>query len=176
MNNSAYSFGGIALQAYLKNTKEDLLGLINWARENGRRVTVRLVRGAYWDHETVISLRQGWPVPVFRQKEETDRNFGELTDILLENTDLVRTAIATHNIRSISHAIALAESKGLPKEAFEFQMINGTAEPVRRALHQMGHRVRVYAPFEELIPGMAYLIRRLLENSTNVSFPDRAQR
>jgi len=163
-------FGGIALQAYLPDTKSDLLDLIEWAKQNNRRVTVRLVKGAYWDYETVINRQKGWPVPVFLDKERTDQNFEDLTRILLENPQYVRPAIATHNIRSISHAIAVADSLGLPEEALEFQTIYGMAEPIRSALQKMNYRVRAYTPVGELIPGMAYLIRRLLENTSNESF------
>ncbi len=165
-----FRFGGIALQAYLKDAKHDVLRLLEWAENRRGRIAVRLVKGAYWDYETIVNRQQGWPVPVFLNKEETDANFEELTTILLENTDTIRPAFATHNVRSISRAIAMAESLNLPKQAFEFQVIFGMAEPVRTALQKMGYRVRVYTPVGELIPGMAYLIRRLLENTSNESF------
>ncbi len=161
---------GIALQAYLKETKQDLLYLIDWAKSRKRRISIRLVKGAYWDYETVINRQEGWPVPVFLCKYETDRSFEELTGILFENYEFVRPAIATHNIRSIAHAIAVAESLNLPRQSLEFQMIYGMAEPIRNALKAMDYRVRVYAPIGELIPGMAYLVRRLLENTVNESF------
>ena len=169
-DHSGLSFAGIALQGYLRETKQDLMGIIEWAKKNDRRITVRLVKGAYWDYETVVNRQKGWPVPVFLEKGDTDLNYEELTRILLENTRHVRPAIATHNVRSISHAIAVADALNLPKDAFEFQMIYGMAEPVRNALRKMGYRVRVYTPLGELIPGMAYLIRRLLENTSNESF------
>lgn len=165
-----YSFGGIALQAYLKDTKEDTKSLIEWARESGKTISVRLVKGAYWDYEVVANRQKGWPIPVFTNKDETDRNFEALTIMLLENTGNIRPAIATHNIRSISNAIACAERLGLPKEALEFQMLYGMAVPLRNALRRMGYRVRVYTPVGELIPGMGYLVRRLLENTSNASF------
>jgi len=133
-------------------------------------VLLRLVKGAYWDYETVVNRQKGWPVPVFLKKEETDSNYEDLTRILLENIEYVRPAIASHNIRSISHAVAVADSMKLPSGAFEFQMIFGMAEPVRSALKNMNFRVRSYTPVGELIPGMAYLIRRLLENTSNQSF------
>jgi RHH-type proline utilization regulon transcriptional repressor/proline dehydrogenase/delta 1-pyrroline-5-carboxylate dehydrogenase len=163
-------FSGIALQAYLKDTKEDLLKIIGWAKENKRRITIRLVKGAYWDYETVINRQKGWPVPVFLRKEETDHNYEELTKTIFENSSFVRPALASHNIRTISHAIAVADTLGLPREAFELQVLFGMAEPVREALQTMGYRVRVYTPVGELIPGMAYLVRRLLENTSNESF------
>ncbi len=165
-----YPYAGIAIQAYLKDTREDLLSLVERAKERGRRIAVRLVKGAYWDYEVVINRQKGWPVPVFLNKEETDMNYEELTEILLENSEFIRPAVATHNIRSISRAIAAAEALNLPKEAFEFQMLYGMAEPVRRALEKMNYRVRVYTPVGELIPGMAYLVRRLLENASDESF------
>jgi RHH-type proline utilization regulon transcriptional repressor/proline dehydrogenase/delta 1-pyrroline-5-carboxylate dehydrogenase len=165
-----FPFLGIAVQAYLKNTEEDLSGLIRWAGKRGRKIAVRLVKGAYWDYEIVVNRQKGWPVPVFLNKEETDYNFEKLTTLLLENAAVVRPAIATHNIRSMSHAVVRAESLGVPRDAFEFQMLYGMAEPLRRALHKRGHKVRVYTPLGELIPGMAYLVRRLLENTSNESF------
>jgi RHH-type proline utilization regulon transcriptional repressor/proline dehydrogenase/delta 1-pyrroline-5-carboxylate dehydrogenase len=161
---------GIAIQAYLRDSMDDILGIIDYAKETGKRVTVRLVKGAYWDYETVTNRQRGWPVPVFLNKAETDLNFEELTKTLMGNTRYVRPAIASHNVRSISHAIGVAKVLKLPRNAFEFQNIYGMAEPVRSALVKMGYRVRVYTPIGELIPGIAYLIRRLLENTSNESF------
>jgi RHH-type transcriptional regulator, proline utilization regulon repressor / proline dehydrogenase / delta 1-pyrroline-5-carboxylate dehydrogenase len=165
-----FLFGGIVMQAYLKDSESDLRHLIEWAKTNRRRITVRLAKGAYWDYETVVNPQNGWPIPVFLSKSETDRNYERLTTILLENADYLRPAIATHNIRSLSHAIAVAETLEAPKNSFEFQMIYGMAEPIRRVLQERGFRVRAYAPIGELIPGMAYLIRRLLENTFAESF------
>lgn len=161
---------GIALQTYLKDTEKDIPELIGWARERGRKITIRLVKGAYWDYEVVVNRQKGWPVPVFLNKKETDWSFERLTRLLFENIDVVRPAIATHNLRSMSHAIALADSLNISKQAFEFQMLYGMAEPLRKALREQGFRVRVYTPLGELIPGMAYLVRRLLENTSNESF------
>ena len=165
-----FPFAGIALQAYLHDTMGDLEALIGWARTNRRIITVRLVKGAYWDYETVVSKQNGWPVPVYLTKDETDLNFEELTRILLKNSDVIRPAIGSHNIRSIACAIAVSEELNLPANAVEFQMLYGMAEPIRNALQKMGCRVRVYSPVGELLPGMAYLIRRLLENTSNESF------
>jgi RHH-type proline utilization regulon transcriptional repressor/proline dehydrogenase/delta 1-pyrroline-5-carboxylate dehydrogenase len=163
-------FMGIAMQAYLKDTEEDVSDLMRWAGSRRRKITVRLVKGAYWDYEIVVNRQKGWPVPVFLNKGETDLNFERLTRLLFDNIAIVRPAIATHNIRSMSHAIALADSLGISGDAFEFQMLYGMAEPLRRVLHERGQKVRVYTPLGELIPGMAYLIRRLLENTSNESF------
>ncbi|HET6251409.1 MAG TPA: L-glutamate gamma-semialdehyde dehydrogenase [Tepidisphaeraceae bacterium] len=161
---------GIAMQAYLRDTEDDLRSLADWARERGTPVWVRLVKGAYWDYESVISAQNDWPLPVWDFKPETDANFEKLTAFLMEHRALLRPAIASHNVRSIAVALAQAEAFGVPPRGFEFQMLYGMAEPVKAALVAMGHRVRVYTPFGELLPGMAYLVRRLLENTSNESF------
>ena len=161
---------GLALQAYLKDTRRDIEDLITWAREHHHNITIRLVKGAYWDYETVINKQREWPVPVFMDKAQTDKNFEDLTRILLENSDTIYPAIATHNIRSIAAAIAIAQELELDSHRFEFQMLYGMAEPVRDALQEMGYRVRIYVPVGETIPGMAYLVRRLLENTSSESF------
>jgi RHH-type proline utilization regulon transcriptional repressor/proline dehydrogenase/delta 1-pyrroline-5-carboxylate dehydrogenase len=161
---------GIAIQAYLRDTGDDLQALADWAKQRGTPIWVRLVKGAYWDYETVIAGQNDWPVPVWSEKPETDANFEAQTAFLMEHHDLLRPAIASHNIRSIAHALALAEHHRVPGRGYEFQMLYGMAEPVKAALVAMGHRVRVYTPFGQLLPGMAYLVRRLLENTSNESF------
>jgi len=162
---------GIAIQAYLKDTEADLHALLDWAK-NTRKcpVWVRLVKGAYWDYETVIAAQNGWPVPVFTQKWQSDANFEALTDFLLANVDWLLPAFGSHNIRSIAHAMATAERLKVPSRRFEFQMLYGMADPVKEAIQSLGYRVRIYTPYGQLLPGMAYLVRRLLENSSNDSF------
>ncbi|MDE2118010.1 MAG: proline dehydrogenase family protein, partial [Betaproteobacteria bacterium] len=161
---------GIALQAYLKDTWDDLQRLIGWARSGRRRITVRLVKGAYWEYETVTARQKGWPVPVFCTKGHTDWNFERCTEFLLANSATVTPALATHNVRSLAAAMVAARRHGVGGGAFEFQMLFGMAEPVKRAVSRMGYAIREYAPLGALIPGMAYLVRRLLENSSNEGF------
>jgi len=161
---------GLAMQAYLKDSESDLADIIRWAQSWKRRVTVRLVKGAYWDYETVVARQKGWPSPVFAFKTETDANFEKLSAILLDHADAVDAAIATHNVRSVAYALAAAERRGMDLRRFEFQMLCGMAEPVKGALLQLGCRLREYCPVGELLPGMAYLVRRLLENTSNEGF------
>jgi len=161
---------GIAVQAYLTSYLQDLTSLAIWTEKRGTPVAVRLVKGAYWDYESVISAQNDWPLPVFAQKAETDVAYEAATAFLLHNHHTLRPAIASHNVRSIAHALALAEHLGLPPGSFEFQMLYGMADPVKAALTSLGHRLRVYAPMGQLLPGMAYLVRRLLENTSNESF------
>ncbi|MFW5665474.1 MAG: L-glutamate gamma-semialdehyde dehydrogenase [Coleofasciculus sp.] len=161
---------GITLQAYLRDSKGDLKDIITWAKERGNPLTVRLVKGAYWDQETIKSLQNHWQQPVYNQKSATDANFEEMTQLLLENHQYLYAAIGSHNVRSQAKAIAIAEQLNIPRRHFEMQVLYGMGDQLAKALVQRGHRVRVYAPYGELLPGMAYLIRRLLENTANSSF------
>jgi RHH-type proline utilization regulon transcriptional repressor/proline dehydrogenase/delta 1-pyrroline-5-carboxylate dehydrogenase len=161
---------GIVIQAYLRDAEHDLKNLIEWGRQRGTRFTVRLVKGAYWDYEKIKAAQNGWRVPVFLQKPESDANFEVCTRILLENEALVTSAFGSHNVRSIAHAQAYAEQLGIDKSRLEFQLLYGMAGPIKRALVEMGYRVREYCPVGELLPGMSYLVRRLLENTSNEGF------
>lgn len=161
---------GITLQAYLRDSLHDLKDLIEWAKERGNPVTIRLVKGAYWDQETIKSVQKDWAQPVFKDKESTDANFEAMTRLLLENHQYLYAAIGSHNVRSQANAIAIAESLQIPRRRFEFQVLYGMADKLGKAIADKGYRVRVYCPYGELIPGMSYLIRRLLENTANSSF------
>jgi RHH-type transcriptional regulator, proline utilization regulon repressor / proline dehydrogenase / delta 1-pyrroline-5-carboxylate dehydrogenase len=161
---------GIVIQAYLRDAEDDLRDLLDWGRARGTRFAVRLVKGAYWDFEKIKSRQNGWACPVFLQKPESDLNFEVLTQIMLENESIVTSAFGSHNVRSIAHAQALADQLGIDRSRFEFQLLYGMAGPVKRALVEMGYRVREYCPVGELLPGMSYLVRRLLENTSNEGF------
>jgi RHH-type proline utilization regulon transcriptional repressor/proline dehydrogenase/delta 1-pyrroline-5-carboxylate dehydrogenase len=161
---------GIVLQAYLKDAEQDLKKLAEWAKQRGTPVWVRLVKGAYWDSETVLARQQGFPVPVWEEKWQTDACYERMTNLLLDRTEVLRPAFASHNVRSLAHALASAQTRGLPPRFVEFQALYGMADGLKAALASLGQRVRVYAPFGQLIPGMAYLVRRLLENTSNESF------
>ncbi len=165
-----WAHAGIVIQAYLRDSEGDLRDLIAWGRKRGTRFAVRLVKGAYWDYETTKSLQNGWTCPVYFQKPQSDANFETLTRLLLENDSIVTAAFGSHNVRSIAHAQALAEEFGIDRSRFEFQLLYGMAGPIKRALVEMGYRVREYCPVGELLPGMAYLVRRLLENTSNEGF------
>ncbi len=162
---------GIAIQAYLRDTEEDLRTLRNWARdERNCPVWIRLVKGAYWDYETVIAAQNHWPIPVWTEKWQSDACFERCTRFLMENYEWLIPAFGTHNIRSIANVMAVAEECKVPAQRFEFQMLYGMADPIKEALKTFGTRVRIYTPYGQLLPGMAYLVRRLLENTSNDSF------
>ncbi len=166
----AYPFAGLALQAYLKETRRDIETLLDWTRARGAPITIRLVKGAYWDSDTIRYQQRGWPVPLFEHKAETDLNYESLSALLLQHAELIRPAFGTHNLRSLAYVEAAAESLGLAANAWEYQMIFGMAEPFQTAVTSLGRRLRIYTPLGELLPGMAYLVRRLLENTSNESF------
>jgi RHH-type proline utilization regulon transcriptional repressor/proline dehydrogenase/delta 1-pyrroline-5-carboxylate dehydrogenase len=158
---------GIVVQAYQKDALDDLSRLEALAKRRGVAFTIRLVKGAYWDEERIVASQNSWPVPVFEEKAETDASFERCTDSLLGAWPHLRPAFGTHNPRSIAQAVAKARAAGLPDSQVEFQMLYGMAEGVRAAVAAEGYRTRVYVPVGEIIPGMAYLVRRLLENSSN---------
>ncbi len=160
----------IAIQAYLRDGERDLKALLQWARLRKRRIGVRLVKGAYWDSEITWAKQKGWAIPVFLDKAETDASYERMTRLLLESHDIVDAAFASHNIRSLAYAIVTAKKLGLPNHGYEIQMLYGMGEPIRRAVIENGQRVRIYLPTGRLLPGMAYLIRRLMENTSNTSF------
>jgi RHH-type proline utilization regulon transcriptional repressor/proline dehydrogenase/delta 1-pyrroline-5-carboxylate dehydrogenase len=128
------------------------------------------VKGAYWDHELVQARQHGWPAPVFEVKAECDRNFEALTSTLLAARPLVRVAVASHNLRSVAHAIAVNRLAGGDERDLELQVLRGLGDELQDALAARGLRVRTYCPVGDLVAGMAYLVRRLLENTSNDSF------
>jgi len=161
---------GMTIQAYLRDSEEDARNLIAWAKQRGYPITIRLVKGAYWDQETIKAAQKHWQQPVYNDKAATDANFETITQFLLENHQYVYAAIGSHNVRSQAKAIAIAETLKVPRRCFEMQVLYGMGDKLASALVDRGYRVRVYCPYGELLPGMAYLIRRLLENTANSSF------
>ena len=167
---------GIALQAYLRSGDEDAQRLLEWTKRTGRQVSVRLVKGAYWDFETINAELEGWPVPVWSNKPETDACFERMAEAFIDSTPRskdeggVKFILGSHNARSIGAALAALERADLPKEAIELQMLYGMGAELKAAAVDMGLRLREYVPVGEMIPGMAYLVRRLLENTSNESW------
>jgi RHH-type proline utilization regulon transcriptional repressor/proline dehydrogenase/delta 1-pyrroline-5-carboxylate dehydrogenase len=163
---------GLVLQAYLRDSPELLDRILAWTAEHPRAhpLVIRLVKGAYWDHEVVDARQHGWEPPVFEVKAESDQNFEELTRRLLDARPAVRVAIASHNLRSLAHAVAYNRASGRPDTDVELQVLRGLGDDLQDALAASGLRVRTYCPVGDLVSGMAYLVRRLLENTSNDSF------
>jgi RHH-type transcriptional regulator, proline utilization regulon repressor / proline dehydrogenase / delta 1-pyrroline-5-carboxylate dehydrogenase len=161
---------GLVIQAYLRDSRDDLADIIAWSARRPEPVTVRLVKGAYWDAEVVHARAEGWPVPTFEDKRATDANYERCVRLLHDHHGEVRAAFGSHNLRSLAYAVSYARHQGIPDTGYELQMLHGMATPLHAAVRRLGFRLRVYAPVGELVPGMAYLVRRLLENTSNESF------
>jgi RHH-type proline utilization regulon transcriptional repressor/proline dehydrogenase/delta 1-pyrroline-5-carboxylate dehydrogenase len=166
----------LAMQAYLRSGVQDARDLIEWAQRTGQQVTVRLIKGAYWDQEIIHAGLMNWPVPVWQHKAETDRCFEQMSEMFIAQMPRTRgqpgikLALGSHNLRSIAHGLAFARQQGLPDNALEFQMLRGMADELKAALVERKLRVREYLPIGQMLPGMAYLVRRLLENTSNESW------
>ncbi len=204
---------GLAMQAYLRSGDDDAKNVIEWSQQTGRVVTVRLVKGAYWDYETIHAEQMGWPQPVWATKPETDACFERMTRAFIESTpesatNPLRAGIVREGFRGVvqnqnpsltvgarngeattptqAGGVKLAlgrttcvpspspwrrlEERGLPTSAIELQMLYGMADPLKVAAGKRNLRVREYVPVGEMVPGMAYLVRRLLENTSNESW------
>lgn len=167
---------GLAMQAYLKSGLDDARRVCDWAKSVNRIVSVRLVKGAYWDYETIKGEMNGWPCPVWGTKWQTDLNFERMAQVFLDacprsgNGGGVKLALGSHNARSIAAALAALDARGLPRNAIELQMLHGMADPLKHSAAELGLRIREYVPVGDMIPGMAYLVRRLLENTSNESW------
>ncbi len=167
---------GLAMQAYLVSGDADARRICEWSVKRNRPVTVRLVKGAYWDFQVIHAEQNGWPCPVWKNKRLTDACFERMTGIFLDAMPRaagqggVKLALGSHNVRSIAAALAALEARGLPVNAIELQMLHGMADQLKAAAAEMGLRVREYLPVGQMIPGMAYLVRRLLENTSNESW------
>ena len=165
-----YPYAGIALQTYLTHAHQSLETLLKWGKTRNSPFGIRLVKGAYWDSEVIRYQQRNWPVPVFQHQYETDATYEALVAKILDHRSFIRPAFGSHNIRTVAYIQALAQSENLAPETFEFQMLFGMAEPLRKALINQGYRLRLYTPVGALLPGMSYLVRRLLENTSNESF------
>lgn len=161
---------GIVVQAYTLDSEERCRSLLSLAQTRGQKFAIRLVKGAYWDYEVAMARQRGWEIPVFTQKSDSDRQYEKLTTLLLEHSESFYPAFATHNLRSMLHACLESERMNLETSDYEFQMLYGMAPAFGEFILSKGYQCRLYCPLGEMIPGMGYLVRRLLENSSNTGF------
>ncbi|HUO95127.1 MAG TPA: bifunctional proline dehydrogenase/L-glutamate gamma-semialdehyde dehydrogenase PutA [Steroidobacteraceae bacterium] len=165
---------GLAVQAYQKRAPDVLRWLIARTRGAGRRLNVRLVKGAYWDSEIKRAQERGHPgYPVYTRKQSTDVAYLACASLMLDAPDVVYPQFATHNAHTVASILHLARGRG---RAFEFQRLHGMGEELYGIVTDPAGEAapcRVYAPVgshEDLLP---YLVRRLLENGANTSFVNR---
>jgi RHH-type proline utilization regulon transcriptional repressor/proline dehydrogenase/delta 1-pyrroline-5-carboxylate dehydrogenase len=167
---AAWPHAGIVVQAYLRDALDHVDEVIEFARKRGAPFQVRLVKGAYWDYETIVAAANRWPPPVHTLKAATDATFEAAAARFIHAHPALRLAVGSHNARSHAVAEALAEAAGLPANAVEHQTLFRTYEGMSRAITDLGWSSRDYVPVGELLPGMAYLVRRVLENSSQAGF------
>ena len=169
---------GLACQAYQKRALPQIEWLVDLGRELGRRIPVRLVKGAYWDTEIKRSQEQGLAgYPVFTRKCTTDVSYLACARGLLAARDVIYPQFATHNAHTVAAIRAFADDgqRDRPRDSYEFQRLHGMGESLYEEVQSRYANVgcRVYAPVgshEDLLP---YLVRRLLENGANTSFVNR---
>ncbi|MBI4296292.1 MAG: proline dehydrogenase family protein [Chloroflexi bacterium] len=161
---------GITIQSYFKDSENYLQTVIDFAKQRQAPLQVRLAKGAYWNLEVITAHQNHWPVPVFEQKNDTNMAFHNMFATLLRESRHVSVAVAGHNIIDHARTEALRESLGLAEGMVEHQTLFRTAEGVSRALKRMGWVTRDYVPSGELVPGMAYLVRRVQENTSPEGF------
>jgi RHH-type transcriptional regulator, proline utilization regulon repressor / proline dehydrogenase / delta 1-pyrroline-5-carboxylate dehydrogenase len=166
---------GLAVQAYQKRAPYVLDFLIELAKNTGRRMPVRLVKGAYWDSEIKKAQMEGYAgYPVFTRKPNTDVSYLACAKKMLLAADVLYPMFATHNAQTIAAIHQMAKNTGLPD--YEYQRLHGMGHDLYAEVigkNDLAVPCRVYAPVgshEDLLP---YLVRRLLENGANSSFVNR---
>ena len=161
---------GLAVQAYQTRALPFLDWLAATARTHGRRLMLRLVKGAYWDSEIKRAQERGLPAyPVYTRKTHTDVSYLACAQRLLAAPEVFYPQFATHNAHTAAAVLELAGGR-----PFEFQRLHGMGEALHRRLLALGGRpCRVYAPVGTHEDLLAYLVRRLLENGANTSFVNR---
>jgi RHH-type proline utilization regulon transcriptional repressor/proline dehydrogenase/delta 1-pyrroline-5-carboxylate dehydrogenase len=162
---------GLAVQAYQKRCVAVIEWLVALARDTGRIIPVRLVKGAYWDSEIKRGQERGLDgYPVFTRKINTDLSYCVAADLMLKADDAIYPQFATHNAFTIAAIQALA--KHYHQQHYEFQRLHGMGHPLYETVNKTGDKVscRIYAPVGQHQDLLPYLVRRLLENGANSSF------
>jgi RHH-type proline utilization regulon transcriptional repressor/proline dehydrogenase/delta 1-pyrroline-5-carboxylate dehydrogenase len=163
---------GFVVQAYQKRCPFVLDFVIDLARRSGRKLMIRLVKGAYWDAEIKRAQVDGLnSFPVYTRKTYTDVSYLFCAQKLLAATDVIYPQFATHNALTLSMIYSSAQKKGVTD--YEFQCLHGMGETLYDQVvgkDSLNKPCRVYAPVGSHQTLLAYLVRRLLENGANSSF------
>ncbi|MEY4679806.1 MAG: hypothetical protein RLZZ276_1455 [Pseudomonadota bacterium] len=165
---------GFVVQAYGRRAPFVVDWVVDLARATGRRVMLRLVKGAYWDSEVKRAQAEGQQdFPVFTRKVHTDVSYLACARRLLAARDAVFPQFATHNAQTLAAVMAMA-GPGFRDGDYEFQCLHGMGEPLyEHVVGPLARPCRVYAPVGTHETLLAYLVRRLLENGANSSFVNR---
>ena len=169
---------GFVVQAYQKRCPAVVAQVIALARHSGRRLMVRLVKGAYWDSEIKRAQVEGQAdYPVYTRKPHTDLSYLACAQALLAAPDAVFPQFATHNAHTVAAIVEMAGPANWATGQYEFQCLHGMGEPLYEQIVGGACGVqrpcRVYAPVGTHETLLAYLVRRLLENGANTSFVNR---
>ncbi|MFC2087527.1 bifunctional proline dehydrogenase/L-glutamate gamma-semialdehyde dehydrogenase, partial [Bacteroidota bacterium] len=163
-----YDQTGVVIQAYLKDAYSHFEEILDFAKKRGNTVHVRLVKGAYWDAETIEADAHGYVAPEFLNKEETDLFFRVILMKIMENYPHLQANIASHNFNDHVFSEILRNAKYENHPGIEHQCLHMTYEALSAGMAQLGWVVRNYIPIGSLIVGMGYLVRRIMENSSQV--------
>lgn len=162
---------GVVVQAYQKQASLVIDYLYQIAKNNQRRMMLRLVKGAYWDSEIKHYQQMGTKAyPVWTKKVNSDVAYIACAQKLFAYGDVIFPQFATHNAASVGAVLAIADQ--YPDVAYEFQRLHGMGEELHEAIVEHIHQVpsRIYAPVGPYEDLLSYLVRRLLENGANSSF------
>lgn len=163
-----YSQTGIVVQAYLRDGAKHLMDVVELAKKRNLRMPIRLVKGAYWDAETIEGEAHQFTPPQFLNKEESDLHFRQLSYLALKHHDHIQLAIGSHNLQDHAFVEAVRTHRFPNAPVIEHQCLHMTYEALSHGLAKMGWPTRNYMPIGNLLVGMAYLVRRIMENSSQV--------
>lgn len=159
---------GIVVQAYLRDAWPHFQAVLALAKQRGVPMCVRLVKGAYWDIETLEAQAHGYSAPQFLNKEESDLHFRQLIHGILAEGEHLQLAVGGHNLADHCYAEALRAERFNNAPVIEHQCLHQTFEALSLAMARAGWIVRDYVPVGNLLVGMAYLVRRILENASQI--------
>jgi RHH-type proline utilization regulon transcriptional repressor/proline dehydrogenase/delta 1-pyrroline-5-carboxylate dehydrogenase len=159
---------GIVLQAYLRDGYKHLQDILKLAKSRSLLMPIRLVKGAYWDAETIEASAHNFDAPQFLNKEETDLYYRQMMEVILREGEFLQLTVAGHNIADHCYAESLRSLQYPNAPVIEHQCLHMTYEALSTGLAKMGWPTRNYIPVGNLLVGMAYLVRRIIENSSQV--------
>ena len=159
---------GMVIQAYLRDATRSFEQILQLAKQRKLTMPVRLVKGAYWDAETVEAHAHGFDAPQFLNKEETDLNFRQLIISIFKQWPHLQLCLASHNFSDHCYAVCIKNRHYPHLPPIEHQCLHMTYEALSVGMGQLGWVVRNYIPVGNLLVGMAYLVRRIMENSSQV--------
>ncbi|MDB6081766.1 MAG: hypothetical protein JWO53_1038 [Chlamydiia bacterium] len=167
---------GIALQSYIPDSFEIQKSLTEWAMKRvakgGAPIRIRIVKGANFGMEHVESSLKGWPQATYEEKIETDANFKRMVEYGIEHIACCHLGIASHNLFDIAYGLLLRAEYSQEKQ-ISFELLEGMANHIRKVVQELSQNVLLYCPAarkEEFHTAMAYLMRRLDENTHKDNF------